>query len=101
MNITTETITPPGDDIYIRCPKLGHQIFFSYCMHENAKLPCFKILDCWHSCFQVEKYLRETLTQKEWETTFTKPLKSKILTLVELIEQAKKVKNERRVERET
>jgi hypothetical protein len=92
MNIKTETITPPGDDHPIRCPKLGHQISFSYCIHENGKLPCFKILDCWHSYFQVEKYLKETLTQKEWEAAFTKSLKPKILTLVELIEQAKNSK---------
>lgn len=93
MNIKEEMITPPGDDFSIRCSKLGHQIFFSYCLHENGKLPCFKILDCWHTCFQVEKYLKETLTQKEWDKTFAKPRKPKILTLVELIEQAKKTKN--------
>jgi hypothetical protein len=40
----------------------------------------------------VEKYLKETLTQKEWEAAFTKSLKPKILTLVELIEQAENSK---------
>lgn len=92
MNIKTEKVTSPGDDYSIRCPRLGHQILFSYCVHENGKLPCFKILDCWHSHFQVEKYLKENLTAKEWEKAFTKPVKPKILTLLELIEQAKKSK---------
>lgn len=94
MNKKEETITPPGDDFSIRCPKLGHQIFFSYCLHENVKLPCFKILDCWHTYFQVEKYLKETLTQNDWEAAFATPRKPKILTLVELIEQAKKSKKQ-------
>lgn len=90
MKIETESITPPGDDYSIRCPRLGHQIFFSYCVHENGRLPCFKILDCWHSYFQVEKYLKENLTIEEWEKAFAKPGKPKILTLFELIEKAKK-----------
>jgi hypothetical protein len=94
MNIKEETITPPGDDFAIRCPKLGHQIFFSYCLHENDKLPCFKTLDCWHTHFQVEKYLKEALTQNDWEAAFATPRKPKILTLVELIEQAKNSKKQ-------
>ena len=90
MKIETESITPPGDNYSIRCPRLGHQIFFSYCVHENGRLPCFKILDCWHSYFQVEKYLKENLTIEEWGKAFAKPAKPKILTLFELIEKAKK-----------
>jgi hypothetical protein len=93
MNIKTKKISPPGDERSIRCPRLGHQIFFSYCLHENGKRPCFKILDCWHSRFDVEQYLKERLTQEEWKKTFEKSGKPKILTLVELIEQAKKNKS--------
>jgi hypothetical protein len=52
--------------------------------------PCFKILDCWHSHFQVEKFLREQLTPEEWEKVFKRQLKPKVLTLVEMIEQAKR-----------
>ncbi len=92
MNIKTGKITPPEDKFAIRCPRLGHQIFFSYCLHENGKLPCFKILDCWHRHFQVEKYLKEILTTEEWKKTFSKSGKPKILTLIELIEQAKSSK---------
>ena len=86
--------TPPNDDYLIRCPRLGHQIYFSYCRSENHGLPCFKILDCWYNHFLVEDYLRSELTPEDWDKAFTRPSKTKVVSLVELIEQAKKQKNE-------
>jgi hypothetical protein len=85
---------PPGEDYKIRCPRLGHQITFSYCRAENRGLPCFKTLDCWFEHFLVEEYLRKELNAEEWEKVFNRPPKPKMLSLVELIEQAKKVKKE-------
>ncbi|KPK30346.1 MAG: hypothetical protein AMK69_03555 [Nitrospira bacterium SG8_3] len=82
--------TPPGEDFEIRCPRLGHQINFSYCRRENMGLPCFKTLDCWFEHFLVEEYLRKELEPEEWEKVFNKPPKTKMLSLVELIEEAKK-----------
>jgi hypothetical protein len=38
----------------------------------------------------VEEYLRSQLTADEWQEAFEKPVKPKILSLVELIEQAQK-----------
>ena len=81
---------PPDDNYKIRCPRLGHQIFFSYCRSENRGSPCFKTLDCWHNHFKVEELLRKELTPEEWEQTFNRPTKPKVLSLLELIEQAKK-----------
>jgi len=82
--------TPPDNDYMIRCPRLGHQIYFSYCRRENRGLPCFKTLDCWYPHFLVEEYLREELEPEEWEKAFTKPKTTKMVSLLELIEQAKK-----------
>ena len=81
---------PPEDEFKIRCRKLGHQIFFSYCRSENNGLPCLKTLDCWYVFFPVEEYLRGQLTPDEWGDAFTNPQKPKVLSLVELIEQAQK-----------
>lgn len=81
--------TPPGDDYRIRCPRLGHQIYFSYCRTENNGLPCAKVLGCWNDHFLVEAFLTEELSHDEWEKAFNGPGKQKIATLVELIEQAK------------
>lgn len=86
--------TPPDRSVQIRCPRLGHQIYFSYCRTENNGLPCFKVVDCWSRQFKVEEYLRGELTREEWDTVFEKKPKPKMLSLVELIEQAKKRKKE-------
>ena len=85
-------LTPPDDDFHIRCPRLGHQINFAYCRVENNGLPCFKSLDCWYSRFQVEAYFRQRLTEAQWARAFSGPTKPKVLSLLELIEQAKKVR---------
>ncbi len=84
------TSTPPDDNFQIRCPRLGHQIHFAYCRTENFGLPCFKTLDCWFHYFQVEEFLRRDLSPDEWRDAFGKPVKPKILSLSELIEQARK-----------
>jgi hypothetical protein len=82
--------TPPDDDFQIRCPRLGHQISFSYCRVENMGRPCFKVLDCWHEHFAVAAFLQEALSPEEWEAVCNRRPPQKMLTLVELIEQAKK-----------
>ena len=81
---------PPGDDEMIRCPRLGHQVNFSYCRKENRGLPCFKALDCWYEHFLIEEMLRKELTEEEWKNCFEKPPKPKMLSLLELIDEAKK-----------
>jgi hypothetical protein len=74
----------------LRCPKLGHTVTFSYCRMENKGLPCFKALDCWFQYFPVEGYLRERLTKEEWETSFERERPTKVQSLLELIDAAKK-----------
>ena len=76
----------------IRCPRLGHQICFSYCRRENHGLPCFKTLDCWYAHFMVEDYLRNELSPEEWGKAFKRSDKTKTVSLIELIEQAKERK---------
>jgi hypothetical protein len=88
----TDKISPPGDDCQIRCPRLGHPISFSYCRLENMGIPCFKTLDCWFEHFPVEEYLRETLTVEEWDRAFQGAGKTKVMSILELIEQARKRK---------
>ena len=82
--------TPPDNTFQIRCPKLGHQIYFSYCRQENMGPPCFKTLDCWYIHFQVVDYLKKELSVEEWQESFEKPPKQKMLSLVEILEQVQK-----------
>jgi hypothetical protein len=86
--------TPPDKDFEIRCPRLGHMITFVYCRLENRGSPCFKTLDCWYQHFPVEEHLRLELSPEQWDEVFRGPSKPKVLSLVELIEQAKKRKKE-------
>jgi hypothetical protein len=86
--------TPPGEDVMIRCRRLGNPVPFSYCRFENKGLPCSMIMDCWYDHFMIEDFLREELKPDEWEKIFGKPPKQKVLTLIELIEEAKKRKTE-------
>ena len=65
----TRDSLPPGDDYQIRCPRLGHQIHFAYCRAENAGLPCFKTLDCWYQHFEVETFLKESLSEEQAHKT--------------------------------
>ena len=83
-------ITPPGDDYQIRCPRLGHAISFSYCRSENMGIPCFKTLDCWFEHFPVADYLHEALSRDEWARAFQGAGKNKVMSLLELIEKARK-----------
>ena len=78
------------EEYSIRCPRLGHAITFSYCCSESNGLPCFKTLDCWFQYFPVEAYLRQRLTQEEWTKAFERQGHSKVQSLLELIEEAKK-----------
>jgi len=86
----TDDNTTRVDEYSIRCPRLGHAITFSYCRSENNGLPCFKTLDCWFQIFSVEDYLRERLTREEWQKAFESQGRTKVQSLIELIEEAKK-----------
>ena len=80
----------PKDKYQIRCPRLGHQISFSYCRIENQGIPCFKTLDCWHQIFDVATLLKNELSPEVFNQTFHREIKPKILSLMDLVEQAKK-----------
>jgi hypothetical protein len=81
------------DHLQIRCPRLGGEVPFSYCRVEGGDLPCPRIAICWHPYLPIEAYLRENLTQSQWDRLFNQFPKDKITTLVELIEAAKKRKS--------
>ena len=89
-NIKKPENIPPEDEFRIRCRKLGHQISFSYCRFENNGLPCIRTLDCWYLFFPVDEFLRNELSEEEWTEVFESPQKPKVVSLVELIEQAQK-----------
>ncbi len=85
-----DSTSPPNNSLLIRCPRLGHEIYFSYCRQENMGLPCFKILDCWFAYFDVAGYLRRELSEEEWKEVFENPGRPKMISLLESIRAAGK-----------
>jgi len=73
-----------------RCPRLGGQVTFRYCngCGEEGR-PCFKTMDCWWEQFDVAAYLRRKLSPQDFECLLAAQPKPKVLSLVELIEQAR------------
>lgn len=72
-----------------RCPKLGHEVSFKYCREPGSSLPCNKIADCWFETFDIVTYLKENYNEEKLKE-MVKVSKPKTLSLIELIEQAKK-----------
>ena len=79
------------DDRKRRCPMLGHDVNFSYCRAPGQPAPCRKVLDCWFRIFDVEGHLREHLSEDELER-IVMPRPDKVTTLMDLIERAKRRK---------
>jgi hypothetical protein len=80
------------EDVLPRCPRLGHELSFRYCRQETRGKPCRLILDCWWERFDVRAFLQanlqaETMIQVESASAASPP--SKMLSLVEIIQQAK------------
>ncbi len=94
MNDKSKTLLPepPLDEFEIRCPRLGHQLNFSYCKTENNNIPCFKTLDCWYDHFDVHTYFKNILSDDDFQKAFQEKSKPKVLSLLDLIEQAKQRK---------
>jgi hypothetical protein len=82
------------DDLLIRCPMLGGEVPFRYCRTLSEELPCRKIIICWEFRIEIGKFLSEHYSLDQIEKAFSPPTKTRIETIVELIEKAKKIKEE-------
>lgn len=71
------------------CRMLGHHVPFSYCRTGAGSQPCRKILDCWFETFDVRTFVNEHYSQEQIQAILT-PAKPKMLSLLELIEQARR-----------
>jgi hypothetical protein len=73
----------------MRCPRLGDEIPFFYCLQEAGDFPCARIVSCWSPYFNIEVFLKEKLTPEKWDNFINFQSKDKIPSLIELIENAK------------
>lgn len=72
-----------------RCPMLGHGIEFSYCRAPGSDTPCRRIFDCWWEEFDVVAFVRLHYGEEKIRRILEPP-KQKVLSLAELIEQARR-----------
>jgi len=80
------------DHKLIRCPKLGDEMTFAYCLQEAGDLPCARTINCWQTAFDAAALLQELLPPGDWERfTGTQP-KDKVTSLIEIFEKAKRQK---------
>lgn len=80
-------------DVLPRCLRLGHELPFGYCRQESQGKPCRLILDCWWERFDVRAFFQAHLPHEEMaqvERVCSAPPPSKVLSLVEVIQQARK-----------
>jgi hypothetical protein len=73
----------------IRCPRLGDEITFSYCLQESVDLPCSRIVRCWSPFFDVESFLKANLAPEQWDRFANAGQPDKMTSLLEIIETAK------------
>ena len=76
----------------MRCPRLGDEITFSYCLRESGAHPCSRIVSCWSVMFDVESFLHKNMTVQDWESFKNTQPKDKVTALIEIIEAAKRKK---------
>lgn len=79
-------------NLEIRCPRLGGEVTFGYCMQERGNLPCPRVITCWQTYFPVETYLKKKLTPEEWDRCFNQPPGDKIATIFDIADALKKKK---------
>jgi hypothetical protein len=82
------------DALITRCPQLGGEVPFSYCRTVNEDLPCRKIIICWEFRIQIGKFLNENYSIDQIQQALAPPTKTRLETILDLIEKAKKSKDE-------
>lgn len=92
--MTDSAVGSPYDEHEMRCPRLGGPVTFQYCRVENNPYPCSRALACWSCRFDVESLFRSAFSEEVFEKIFMSVPKPKVVTLMELIEKAKRAASE-------
>jgi hypothetical protein len=78
------------DTLMVHCSQLGGEIPFRYCRMVNENLPCRRIISCWEFRLDIMQFLSEQYSTEELQRVLAPPTKTRIETILDLIEQAKK-----------
>ena len=82
------------DALTIYYAQLGGEIPFRYCRTVNEDLPCRRMMVCWEFRMEISKFLAEHYSIDQIQRALAPPTKTRIDTILELIEKAKRIKEE-------
>lgn len=82
------------DVLIIRCPQLGGEVPFKYCRTLNEDLPCRRVMVCWEFRMEISKFLAEHYSIDQIQRALALPTKTRLESILELVEKAKKIKEE-------
>ena len=82
------------DALIMRCPMLGGEVPFHNCRTVNEDLPCRKIIICWEFRIEIGQFLNEHYSLDQIQRALAPPTKTRLDTILELIEKAKQIKEE-------
>ena len=77
------------DHIVKRCPRLGHDVPFSYCRKPGDDTPCNGMYDCWWETVDINAFMANHYPP-EVIAKVTTPRKPKTHSLLEIIQEARK-----------
>ncbi len=80
------------DALSIHCPQLGGGVPFHYCRTVNQDLPCHRIILCWEFRIEIAAFLAEHYSTEHLQQALAPPTRTKVETILDLIEKAKKLK---------
>jgi hypothetical protein len=81
--------TEHDERTHYRCPLLGGPAPFSHCRTTADGEPCSKTISCWQHLFDASGFLAEHYDMPALEAKWREPRQPKLLTLVDLVRQAR------------
>ncbi|MBD3243185.1 MAG: hypothetical protein GF331_21530 [Chitinivibrionales bacterium] len=69
------------------CPRLGHEIAFSYCRAPGEDIPCKRLYDCWWQQFDIRSFVAEHYDD-ETRAKMAEPSPDRASSLFEMLRQA-------------
>jgi len=77
-----------------RCPRLGHDVPFSYCRAPGSDTPCRRIFDCWWEQFDVKGFIHRHYDARTIEMILGPPTDKRV-SLYQLIQRAQQTTGRR------
>jgi hypothetical protein len=82
------------DALIIHCLQLGGEVPFKYCRTMNENLPCRRVMLCWEFRMEISKFLAAHYSIDQIQRALAPPTKTRLESILELIEKAKKTTQE-------